>query len=82
MADGAPDTPPERSRTEQARLLALGALILLAIIFALLNLNSVKVHLIFGSPRWPLILVIVACLALGAGIDRLWIRYQARHKEH
>ena len=80
MADRPPDTQPERDRREQVRQLALGALIALAVLFALLNLDKVKVDLIFGSPKWPLIVVIVACLALGAAIDRLWIRHAARRK--
>jgi uncharacterized integral membrane protein len=78
MAEHTPNTPDEPNRRDQARQLALGALILLAVLFALLNLDRVKVDLIFGSPRWPLIVVIVACLALGAAIDRLWIRYATR----
>jgi uncharacterized integral membrane protein len=76
-----PAQPPERERREQIRLVALGALIVLVAIFAVLNLDKVKVDLIFRSPRWPLIVVIVACLALGAAIDRLWIRYAARRRK-
>jgi uncharacterized integral membrane protein len=81
MADRSPETPPDRDRTEQARQLALGALVAIAVVFALLNLHEVKVNLIFHSTRWPLILVIVGCLALGAAIDRLWIRYAARRRK-
>jgi uncharacterized integral membrane protein len=76
MADP-PQTPQEPKGGEQRRQLVLGALIVLAALFSLLNLDRVKVDLIVGSPRWPLIVVIVACLALGAAIDRLWIRYGA-----
>ena len=81
MAERPNQTPPERDRREQLRLLALGALIALAVLFALLNLDKVKVDLIVDSPKWPLIVVIVACLALGAAIDRLWIRYTARRRK-
>jgi len=81
MADRPPETPQEPDRGEQARQLGLGALIALAVLFALLNLNKVKVDLIVGSPRWPLIVVIVGCLALGAAIDRLWTRYAARRRK-
>jgi uncharacterized integral membrane protein len=80
MADHPPDKPQEPRRSEQARQLGLGALIAVAVLFALLNLHKVKVNLIFHSPRWPLIVVIVGCVALGAGIDRLWIRYAARRQ--
>ena len=70
-----------RSRNEQTRQLILGGLILLAVLFALLNLDDVEVDLIFGSPEMPLIFLIVVCLALGAGIDRLLVR-RARHRSH
>jgi uncharacterized integral membrane protein len=78
VADRPPDAQQDPNRREQGRLLGLGALIVLAVLFALLNLDRVRIDLIFGSPRWPLIVVIVACLALGAAIDRLWIRHGAR----
>jgi uncharacterized integral membrane protein len=77
MADKPADTP--RSRTEDPRQLLLGALIVLVVLFSLLNLGKVEVDLIFNSPKIPLILVIVACLAAGAAIDRLLIR-RARHR--
>jgi uncharacterized integral membrane protein len=76
MADG-PESQSGRNRTEQGRQLALGALVALVVVFALLNFHEVKVDLIFHSTRWPLIFVIVGCVALGAAIDRLWIRYSA-----
>jgi uncharacterized integral membrane protein len=72
-----PTSPPEpgaahakragarRSRQENARLLAVAILAVLATLFAVLNLNQVKVHLLFGSPKLPLIVVIVVCLLLG-----------------
>jgi uncharacterized integral membrane protein len=81
MADRPTDQPREPNRTEQARQLGLGALIAIAVLFALLNFHEVKVNLIFHSPRWPLIVVIVGCVALGAGIDRLWIHYGARRRK-
>jgi uncharacterized integral membrane protein len=77
MADRPPETPGDHKRTEQGRQLVFGALVAIAIVFALLNFHEVKVNLIFGSTRWPLILVIVGCLALGLAIDRAWIRYGA-----
>ena len=76
MADRAPDS--ERSRTEQTRQLVLGALVLIAVLFAILNLDEVKVHLIFSSRKVPLIFVIVASLLVGAAIDRLLVRRTRR----
>jgi uncharacterized integral membrane protein len=77
MADRPPDAP---RRTEQTRSILLGALILLAILFALLNLDKVEVDLIFGSPRIPLIIVIVGLLAAGAAIDRLYLHRRHRSR--
>lgn len=57
--------PAHRSRRETARLLAVAILAVLATLFAVLNLDQVKVHLLFGSPRLPLIVVIVVCLLIG-----------------
>jgi uncharacterized integral membrane protein len=83
MADPAPKTPaparpdaaaPKRDRGD-SRQYVLGALIAVAVVFSLLNFHKVKVDLIFHSYRWPLIIVIVGSLALGAAIDRLWTRY-------
>jgi uncharacterized integral membrane protein len=54
-----------RSRREQARI---GALIVLAVVitvFAVLNVDEVKVHWIFGSGEAPLIIVIVISLLVG-----------------
>jgi uncharacterized integral membrane protein len=73
MADQ-PSEKRERSRTEEPRQLLLGGLMVLAVLFALLNLDKVKVDLIVSSPRIPLLFVILACLVLGAAIDRLLMR--------
>jgi uncharacterized integral membrane protein len=54
-----------RSRGEQARTGALVLLAVLITLFAVLNLDEVKVHWIFGSGRAPLIIVIVISLLVG-----------------
>jgi uncharacterized integral membrane protein len=77
VADGPSDST--RSRSDQIRLIALGAVAVLAILFALLNLDDVKVDLIVGSSKIPLIVVILGCLAAGAAIDRLLLRWRHRH---
>lgn len=56
---------PRRGRREQTRTVALLALCVLITLFALLNLDKVKVHLIFGTGEVPLIIVIVAALLVG-----------------
>jgi uncharacterized integral membrane protein len=76
-----PDPPAEspRTRREQARLIALGAVAVLAVVFALLNLDDVKVDLILGSGEIPLFFVIVGSVAAGIAIDRLLLRWRRRH---
>jgi uncharacterized integral membrane protein len=54
-----------RSKRENARRLAIGILAAVAALFAVLNLDSVKVNLLFGSVTMPLVIVIAACLLIG-----------------
>ncbi len=54
-----------RGRGEQARTGALVFLAVLATLFAVLNIDEVKVHWIVGSGRAPLIIVIVISLLAG-----------------
>jgi uncharacterized integral membrane protein len=79
-ASGAPTarSGPRHSRSERARLIAVAILAVLATLFAVLNLNDVKVHLLFGTTELPLIVVIVACLAIGAVFGAVLTR-RGRH---
>jgi uncharacterized integral membrane protein len=54
-----------RSKGELARTGAMVVLTILITLFAVLNLNSVKVNWIFGSGHAPLIIVIVISLLVG-----------------
>ena len=60
-----------RSGRDRARLIAVAILVVLAALLALFNLKTVKVSLIAGSARMPLIILIVVCLLLGAAITVL-----------
>lgn len=63
-----PEEQPERERRSRAETARTGALVLLAVLatlFAVLNLNEVKVDWIVGSGRAPLIIVIVISLLAG-----------------
>jgi uncharacterized integral membrane protein len=67
-----PPEPPEvqearepRNRRELARTGALVVLAVLITLFAVLNLDRVKVDWIFGSGHAPLIVVIVISLLVG-----------------
>ena len=55
----------KRSQREVARTGAIAVLAILLTLFAVFNLNEVKVSYVFGSGRAPLIIVIVICVLFG-----------------
>ena len=63
-SDGQPQAGRARRR-ERARTVVLVVLAIIATLFAVLNVNSVKVDWILGSGRAPLIVVIVISLLIG-----------------
>ena len=63
-SDGQPQAGG-RSRRERGRTALLLVLAVIATLFAVLNLNSVKVDWILGSGSAPLIVVIVISLLIG-----------------
>jgi uncharacterized integral membrane protein len=76
-----PDVPPGRAvseRRDRARLFAAGVIGAVIAVFAIVNLNQVKVHWIVTTGQTPLILVIGVAFLLGILVDRLAIR--ARRK--
>ncbi|MCW3033096.1 MAG: hypothetical protein QOK19_770 [Solirubrobacteraceae bacterium] len=56
---------PRRPRRESARTGALLVLAILITLFAVFNLDQVKVNWVFGSGKAPLIIVIVISLLVG-----------------
>ncbi len=77
----AADVPPRREvaeRRDRARLIAAGVIGALIAVFAIVNLNQVKVHWLVTTGKTPLILVIGVAFLLGIVVDRLAIR--ARRK--
>jgi uncharacterized integral membrane protein len=70
----------ERSPAEKRRLAAIGVLGVIAGVFAVLNLDEVHVELVFADPRLPLVVVILACLAIGFAAGTLAGRRRRRHE--
>jgi putative membrane protein len=72
------DPKSRRSRGERARTGMLVVLAILITLFAVFNLDEVKVDWVFGSGRAPLIVVIVISLLCGIVLtyfaDRLYRR--------
>ncbi|HEY7933806.1 MAG TPA: hypothetical protein VID48_08275 [Solirubrobacteraceae bacterium] len=70
------DSPQSaRSKRERARTVGLVTLAVLITLFAVFNLDEVKVHWVFGSGRAPLIIVIVISLLVGIALS-----YFAEHR--
>jgi uncharacterized integral membrane protein len=69
-----------RPRRESARLAAVVVLTALASIFAVSNLDEVKVNWVVSTSKTPLIIVIVIALLAGIALDRLAIHLGRRRK--
>jgi uncharacterized integral membrane protein len=60
-----PSKLDQRRKREIARTTAIAVLAILVTLFAVFNLNEVKVSYVFGSGKAPLIIVIVISLLIG-----------------
>jgi uncharacterized integral membrane protein len=70
----------KRSQREMARTAALVVLAILVTLFAVFNLNEVKVSYVFGSTHAPLIVVIVISVLFGIVLTYLAERLQRKRK--
>src|SRR5579875_319722 len=69
---GAQGKRQKRTRREIARFIVVAVLVVLVILFAVSNLEEVKVHWIYiSSSRAPLIVVIIVSLLVGGAITYL-----------
>lgn len=71
---------PRRSRREMARTGALVLLAVLVTLFAVLNVEQVKVNWIVGSGQAPLIIVIVVSLLVGVILTHFAERRVAKRR--
>jgi uncharacterized integral membrane protein len=69
---------PPRTQREKVRLAASFALGALAVLFAVLNLDYVRVNWVVTTTDTPLIVVIAVCLLVGAGIGWILANRRAR----
>ncbi len=69
-----------RTRRESARTAALLVLAVLITLFAVFNLDEVKVDWIFGSGHAPLIVVIVISLLVGVLLTHLAERRSSKRR--
>lgn len=67
MSSEPPQPPSERRRLlpENGRQLTIAVLAVLVTLFAVFNLDEVKVHWVVGSGQAPLIIVIVISMLVG-----------------
>ncbi len=78
--DGQLKAGRRRSRSEMARTAGLVVLGILATLFAVTNLEEVKVHWIFGSGHAPLIIVIAVSVLVGIVLTYLAERLARRRR--
>ena len=69
-----------RSRRELARTGALVVLAVLVTLFAVFNVDKVKVHWVFGTDEAPLIIVIVISLLVGVILTHFAERRGAKRR--
>jgi uncharacterized integral membrane protein len=69
-----------RSRRELARTGALVVLAVLITLFAVFNLDKVKVHWVFGTDEAPLIIVIVISLLVGIVLTHFFERRSGKRR--
>jgi uncharacterized integral membrane protein len=67
-----------RDRKRDTRVALIGAVAVLLVWFAAINLHDTEIHFWIRSARAPLLLVIVISAALGAGITALAMRRRHR----
>jgi uncharacterized integral membrane protein len=59
-------------RKRQVRLGVIGALAILGLVLVVQNSVTTEVSILWWSVRMPLFFLLVAMVALGVGLDRLW----------
>ena len=69
---------PRRSQRERLRLTASVALAAVAVLFAALNVDHVRVNWVVTTTDTPLIVVIAACVLVGVAIGWILARRRAR----
>jgi uncharacterized integral membrane protein len=79
-AEAEPKPKPKRDPRESARSATLLMLAIIITIFAVLNLDTVKVDWIFGSGKAPLIVVIVISLLVGIVLTHFAERRAAKRR--
>jgi uncharacterized integral membrane protein len=75
-----PASKPKRSNREVARTSGLVVLAVLMTLFAVFNLEKVKVSWIFGSGQVPLIVVIVLSVLVGVVFTHFAERRSAKRR--
>jgi uncharacterized integral membrane protein len=60
--------PVQGQRSLTQRQMVSGVLVIVVLLFALLNLQSVTTHWIVGTTHTPLIVLVAICLLIGAGV--------------
>jgi uncharacterized integral membrane protein len=86
MSDPTERTPAKRpedkpDRAANTRVAAAAVLGGIAAVFAVINLDKVKVDWLVGAWQTPLIVVILLSMLLGAGLDRMLVRRARKRRK-
>jgi uncharacterized integral membrane protein len=79
VTDEAKPSPDARGKRDAARIIAAVVLACLLIAFVVDNTRHVTVGFVFADHRTRLIYVLVVTAAVGALLDRLWLRARRKH---
>lgn len=68
-----PTSAPETDTARRLKIAGIGALVLVGLVFVVQNSTTTEIRLLWWSVKMPLVFVLVAMIALGVGLDRLWV---------
>lgn len=67
-SEAAENLAARKSRSLAPKQMASGGLVVVAAVFALLNLQDVPMHWIVGTTHTPLIVLVAACVLIGVAV--------------
>ena len=68
-----PTPTPQTDTARRLKIVGIGALVLVGLVFVVQNSGTTQIALLWWSVQMPLVFVLVAMIALGVGLDRLWV---------
>jgi uncharacterized integral membrane protein len=77
-----PSGPTRKGQSVTPKQATIAVAVVIVVVFALLNFQSVSMHWIVGTTHTPLIILVAGCLLIGLGVGYVvGRRTQASHRE-